>query len=89
MSMITTAKLTCLQCNNAFPINLNNQPESITCPFCQTDVSNDMINDIYKSALSVADLNYHFDKYAGERNDSNFKLSVKAMEVKLPFDNIE
>lgn len=87
MSKITVAHLTCGQCNNDFPLNLNVKPESITCPFCQSDVEDNMIEDIYRAALSVWDLNYHFRKYHSERNENLFELSVKEKEVSLPVDN--
>lgn len=89
MSKVTTANLTCGQCSNCFPINLNTKPKAITCPFCQSDVETDMIERIYQVALTVSDLNYHFRKYASEENDNLFELSVRELEVNLPVDNIQ
>ena len=88
MSLITTAFLNCGQCTNSFPINLNIKPETIICPFCQTVMTSDMIQEVYRTALTVADLNYHFKKYADERNEPSFSLTVAPREVSLPIDNI-
>ncbi len=88
MSLITTAFLNCGQCLNKFPINLSMKPDSIMCPFCQSTMTNDMIQEVYNAALTVADLNYHFKKYADERNEQLFSLSIDPKEVELPIDNI-
>ena len=89
MSQITTATLTCGQCSNEFPINISVKPTSITCPFCQENVSEDMIEQIYNAALIVADLNHDFIKYSYERSEPLFQLATQSKEVKLPVDDIE
>lgn len=53
----TIASLKCVQCENSFPFNLNEKPSHITCPFCQTEVANDMIEQIYDAANTVGEVN--------------------------------
>lgn len=89
MSRSTTACLTCVQCTHDFPININVKPESIVCPFCQSKVDTDMIERIYQAALSVADVNYHFRKYASEYDENIFELSVKEQEVTFLIDRVQ
>lgn len=86
-TMMTTAKLLCCQCDNKFPLNLNVKPESITCPYCQVKMAEDMIEKVYQAALTVSDLNYHFKKYNNERNEELFQLEVIPQEIALPVDN--
>lgn len=84
MSKITVANLTCIQCGNSFPLNSNSKPTSITCPFCQTDVSSKMIEQIYNAIGTVADVNFQFRSNSIE--DPVFELSVSEQEVKLATD---
>ncbi|WP_223196729.1 hypothetical protein, partial [Listeria monocytogenes] len=84
----TIASLKCIQCENNFPLNLNVKSSHITCPFCQTEVANDLIEQIYVAANTVGEVNYNFRKYAVEYQKPIFELSVKEMEVVLPIDNV-
>ncbi|EOU3548656.1 hypothetical protein ACNV5V_001594 [Listeria monocytogenes] len=84
----TIASLKCVQCENSFPLNLNEKPSHITCPFCQTEVASDMIEQIYVAANTVGEVNYNFRKYADEYQKPIFELTVKEMEVVLPIDNV-
>ncbi|EJV8584596.1 hypothetical protein P0W59_002069 [Listeria monocytogenes] len=83
----TIASLKCVQCENSFPFNLNEKPSHITCPFCQTEVENDMIEQIYDAANTVGEVNKNFRSYADEYSNPVFELSVKEKEVALPVDN--
>ncbi|WP_255300766.1 hypothetical protein, partial [Listeria monocytogenes] len=77
----TIASLKCIQCENNFPLNLNVKSSHITCPFCQTEVANDLIEQIYVAANTVGEVNYNFRKYAVEYQKPIFELSVKKMKV--------
>lgn len=87
MSLISVASLSCGNCGNEFPLNASSQPESITCPYCQTKMSDDMIGQVYDALLTVGDVNYHFIKYQQERDEALFQLNVKSQEVKLAGDS--
>ncbi|WP_147661044.1 hypothetical protein [Lacticaseibacillus saniviri] len=89
MSMVTIAKLHCVSCGNDFPISATRKPQHIECPFCQSRMADDMIENLYGAILSVADINHHFRKYNIERDESAFVLSVTDQEVHLAIDDIE
>lgn len=88
MSLITTASLTCGQCSNSFPLNLNFKPDSISCPFCQTDVENNMIEKIFEAISYVKDLNKDFVQFSKDRKESLFTLTVAPLELTFPGDSI-
>lgn len=88
MSNITVANLTCGTCSNEFPLNANTKPLTITCPFCQSSVAEEMINPIYNAIFSMVEVNVELLKTSNQDNGPLFQLNTFGKNVTLPADLI-
>ena len=83
--MSTFAKIKCKKCNNSFDIYWNDMPNSpYKCPHCFAQIDEHMSEQLKNAIGTVWDLNYHFKKYANERNEPDF--SVDIINVEIPAD---
>lgn len=89
MAKLTIAELHCFQCGKNFPLNMYKPISSITCPYCNTDMDETMIEKVRNAWGYVADLNQDFHKYFMERDEPRFSLNVSMQDVHLPLDDID
>lgn len=89
MARMSIAHLKCFQCGHSFPINTYHQLDKISCPYCDTEVNEEMIKRITEARGYVAEVNHDFDKYSGEYGEPQFGLSISLEEVKFPLEDID
>lgn len=77
--MSTQAKIHCFNCNADYYIYWDgiSKDKIIDCPHCDATIDEHMWEQIVNAMGSVHDVNYHFAKYHGERNEDFFQISIE------------
>jgi DNA-directed RNA polymerase subunit RPC12/RpoP len=86
--MATRADLKCENCGHTFQVFWNRFEKQLPleCPYCSKEIDETMTEMIKNALGSVWEVNYHFRKYHGERNEPLFTVSVT--DVFVPADKL-
>lgn len=81
--MSTQAKIHCFNCDSTYHVYWAgiDRERIINCPHCDAKMDQDMWERIVHAMGTVHDLNYHFRKYHGERNEDLFEVAVENVHV--------
>ncbi len=90
--MSTQAKIHCFNCDATYYVYWSgiSREKIISCPHCDAVIDEHMWNHIVDAMGTVNDVNYHFRKYNGERNEDLFEISIENYHVpyeKFRFDD--
>lgn len=87
--MATRADITCKNCDNTFPVFWNNFTKQLplSCPYCDKKIDEKMTEMIKHALGTTWEVNYHFRKYHGERNEPLFTVDIK--DVFVPIEKFD
>ena len=83
--MSAQCKIHCYNCGNDYYIYRSglDHDKIVNCPHCDATMDAKMWNMIVDAVYTVDEVNYHFRKYNGERNEDLFDISVENVNVPL------
>ena len=86
MAQITVVQITCGQCGHKFVLNTSTWPSTIQCPYCQEEMSQDMIPRVKEAWGTASDLNMDFARYHADRNETKFSVDLIAEQAHFPHE---
>lgn len=85
MELSAQCKIHCFNCGCDYYVYKSEMRKDhiVNCPHCDAKMDEHMWENVINAVYTVDEVNYHFRKYHGERNEDQFSINVENYEVPL------